>query len=793
MAISQTQIVDYLLKKVGYGVAKTDTSTAKGPSNESNASPLLSPGSTIWQQDYLIPSVTTLPSANSAVVTIYRDSLSTTIQSVNLAESTTNQTWATNLTNWIPTQYGAGYQLQVYAAPSGNSAPQTYGVSLPQAGSGNSDSWYFDYQAGILNFADTNVPTAVTWNGSTGNVVYVVGARYTGQSGITNFASPITFSNTVTFGANIQANANLNLNNNLTVNGNITTGNLSTVGNVTAYRFYGDGSQLTGVSSYSNSNVAAYLPTYNGNVGANWVNANYFNGNIITSNISASGSNANISITPGSNGYVSVNTTTAFQVPVGSSSQYPIVNRVGMLRWNSDYGYLEVYTGATWEAVGIEGNNTLVTSDIFYGDSSTTTFTLSQNNTTNGTIVSINGVIQIPSVSYTVSGNSLVFTEAPVSTDVIEARSTSSSKQVTGFSEGNAALSIVNVNGIDTLEFVYNGSLKFSLDNANANVYAPIYSANNINTTANVYANSYFYSNGTPFVSSTYGNTQVAAYLPTYTGNLNPNSIITSNGGQHIGYITGAIGANGANSGAFTTVSTSGNLTVGANTNVSGNIIPSSNVTYDLGSSTNRFRTLYLANSTIDMGGVLIGTANGKLTVGGNSGQLIPAGTIMTFQQSSAPTGFTKVTTYNDYAMRIVSGSAGSGGSVAFSTAFASQSVSGTVGATTLTTSQIPPVAVSVSVTDPGHTHWISGASYDDGNFSGHNGNSQDWGLYADAGSYSSSDPNHSYGRYSLSGTTGITASGTVSGGNGSHTHTFTGTSINLAVNYLDFILAQAN
>ena len=326
MAISQTQIVDYLLKKVGYGVAKTDVSTAKSPSNESNASPLLSPGSTIWQQDYLIPSVTTLPSANNAVVTVYRDSLSTTVQSVNLAESTTNQTWATNLTNWIPTQYGAGYQLQVYAAPSGNSAPQTYGVSLPQAGSGNNDSWYFDYQSGLLNFADTNVPTSVTWNGSTGNVVYVVGARYTGQSGITNFASPITFSNTITFGANIQANANLIISNNLTVNGNITTGNLSTVGNVTAYRFYGDGSQLTGITSYSNANVAAYLPIYSGNIGANWVNANYINGNVITSNISASTANANITITPGSNGYVSVNTNSAFQVPVGTSLQLSLIH-----------------------------------------------------------------------------------------------------------------------------------------------------------------------------------------------------------------------------------------------------------------------------------------------------------------------------------------------------------------------------------------------------------------------------------------------------------------------------------
>lgn len=55
------------------------------------------------------------------------------------------------------------------------------------------------------------------------------------------------------------------------------------------------------------------------------------------------------------------------------------------------------------------------------------------------------------------------------------------------------------------------------------------------------------------------------------------------------------------------------------------------------------------------------------------------------------------------------------------------------------------------------HTHWISGASYDDGNFSGHGGNTQDWGLYADSGTYSSTDPNHSFGRYGGSTGTGTT------------------------------------
>ena len=58
-----------------------------------------------------------------------------------------------------------------------------------------------------------------------------------------------------------------------------------------------------------------------------------------------------------------------------------------------------------------------------------------------------------------------------------------------------------------------------------------------------------------------------------------------------------------------------------------------------------------------------------SISTGGVSGQVIPTGTKMTFQQTAAPTGFTKATTYNDYSMRIVSGAVSTGGSVAFSTA----------------------------------------------------------------------------------------------------------------------------
>lgn len=121
-------------------------------------------------------------------------------------------------------------------------------------------------------------------------------------------------------------------------------------------------------------------------------------------------------------------------------------------------------------------------------------------------------------------------------------------------------------------------------------------------------------------------------------------------------------------------------------------------------------------------------------------------GTAMLFVQTSAPTGWTKSTTHNDKALRIVSGTASSGGSVAFSTAFASGL---SAGATTLSTAQMPA-----------HTHTMEpmrtfscGSPY--------------FTVYTNNGS-------------STTATSGST------GGGGSHTHTLP----SFAVSYVDVIIA---
>ena len=95
-------------------------------------------------------------------------------------------------------------------------------------------------------------------------------------------------------------------------------------------------------------------------------------------------------------------------------------------------------------------------------------------------------------------------------------------------------------------------------------------------------------------------------------------------------------------------------------------------------------------------------------------GSSIPSGTKMLFAQTAAPTGFTKDTSNNNNsAIRIVTGTAGTGGSVDFTTAFATPSVSGSVGLSGDLAAGNLAVAMSGSISNttlttseiPSHTH----------------------------------------------------------------------------------------
>jgi hypothetical protein len=171
---------------------------------------------------------------------------------------------------------------------------------------------------------------------------------------------------------------------------------------------------------------------------------------------------------------------------------------------------------------------------------------------------------------------------------------------------------------------------------------------------------------------------------------------------------------------------------------------------------------------------------------------IIPTGTRMLFQQTAAPTGWTKDTTHDNKALRVVSGTAGSGGSVAFTTAFASQAVSGSIGNTTAT-NQATTAGGTVGNTTlseaqiPSHTHTMvpmgcspsaSGNIDSNGFVTGGAAADRQGGTRGNNFTGSSNSHNHSFSGSSHNHT------------QDAHNHSFTGTAINLAVSYVDLIIA---
>lgn len=149
---------------------------------------------------------------------------------------------------------------------------------------------------------------------------------------------------------------------------------------------------------------------------------------------------------------------------------------------------------------------------------------------------------------------------------------------------------------------------------------------------------------------------------------------------------------------------------------------------------------------------------------------IVPQSSVSVFFQASAPSGWTKSTSYNDITLRVVSGTGGGfGGTSPFTTVFPNSNrvvsspnvpMTGGTGNTTLTTPQLPS-----------HSHPNGGAI----------GLSPGGGDVQSGGGWSRNSP------------------GTGSnGGDGAHSHPWSGTaqfsiSLDLRVAYVDVILCSFN
>lgn len=120
---------------------------------------------------------------------------------------------------------------------------------------------------------------AVTGNITAGNVGATKGTFTNVQGTLLTAAQPnITSVGTLT---SLAVTGNVSSAN--VVTGGVRASNIITTGNIQGNYILGDGSQLTGLPAlYGNTQVAAYLPTYTGNVGASNLNATSIYGTVRT-------------------------------------------------------------------------------------------------------------------------------------------------------------------------------------------------------------------------------------------------------------------------------------------------------------------------------------------------------------------------------------------------------------------------------------------------------------------------------------------------------------------------------
>jgi len=323
---------------------------------------------------------------------------------------------------------------------------------------------------------------------------------------------------------------------------NNSTGNISTTGNVTGNYFIGNGSQLTGiVSSYGDSNVSAFLPTYTGNISASNFTAV---GNVSALNFSGNGSQL-----------------------TGIVSSYGNANVAA---------YLPTYTGnLNPNTVSATGN---ITAPFFFGNGSQLTglpATYSDSNVVN--LLSAFGSNNISTTGNVTSGsffgNGAGLTNLPAG---ILSGNLTGNITGNGFSMLNIATitSAGNITGANITGTHFGNGAQLS------NIVTSIVAGSGISVNNATGVVTVTNNNPTP-----YTNANVAAFLPTNTSNVSGNFFI-GNGSLLTGIsstygnanVVSLLSAFGSNTISTTGTVTAGNLRTTGTVSAGGNVTLSSNL-----------------------------------------------------------------------------------------------------------------------------------------------------------------------------------------------------------------------
>lgn len=425
---------------------------------------------------------------------------------------------------------------------------------------------------GNITTGNANLGNAVTANFFTGNGHYLtslLGTQVAGEVAFANVANSVAGANVsgtvanatyaVTAGtANSVAGANVsgtvaNATYATTAGtaNSVAVANVSGIGNIATINLDGNAGNIlfgNGVfaspsaSSYNDSNVATYLPTYTGNLTPN---------NLTVTTYANLGDVGNVVITGGSTG------------------QLLTTDGSGNLSWSTVTG-------------GSSTTESTVTSvDTFNGDGTTVTFTLSVTpQTISQTFVNYNGALQLRG-AYTLSGQDITFSEAPANGSVIEV---TTQMGVTSGS-GNLVVRTYTANGSQTTYAV----------SAGVNVTNILVTENGLLQTPTT---DYTISGSTLTFTTAPG-----AGVKVQIRELGIAIATITPAGSNTQVLYNDAGSFGHSSGFVFDKTTS---TLTANNIISGNLVPRANTTYNLGSPTMSWKDLYLSGNTLYLGGAHI-------------------------------------------------------------------------------------------------------------------------------------------------------------------------------------------
>jgi hypothetical protein len=428
--------------------------------------------------------------------------------------------------------YGNGSQLSglTGANVNGTVANATYATSAGSANSANTANTAQYVTANAqANITSVGVLTSLSSSGNVTGSNLLTGGAVSAGGDVTaaNFLSGgfVSVTGNVTAAANISGG-------NLTIAGATSTvGNIVSAANISGNYILGNGAFLTGLpAGYSNANVAAYLPTYTGNLvsltGPVTTTANV-TGNYIVGNGSTLTSLTGANVT----GTVA-NATYATSAGSADLAQYVTAN-----------AQANITSVGTLTALSVTGN------------------TISGNLQTGGEVSAAGNITG----SYLIGNGSALtsLTGANVTGTVANATYATSagSADLAQYVTANAQANITSVGVLTAL------SVSGNIIGGNLQTGGEVSAAGNI-------TGSYLIGNGSQLtgIVSSYGNANVANYLPTYTGNLisltGPVSTmanVTSGNLITGGQVSATGNVHGGNLISSGSITAGGNVDIGAN------------------------------------------------------------------------------------------------------------------------------------------------------------------------------------------------------------------------------------